>query len=61
MRLSAISLTKTLALLRVSASDQSRASPVDASAVMTYMFFPADAVVANLRRKEAILKLEIQE
>ena len=51
-----IFLTKTLALLRVSASEESRASPVDASAAITYMFFPADAAVVNLRRKEAILR-----
>jgi hypothetical protein len=25
---------------------------------MTYMFFPAEAAVVNLRRKEAILELE---
>jgi hypothetical protein len=53
-------LTKTLALLRVSASEESSASPVDASAAITYIFFPADAAVVNLRRKEAILKLEFR-
>jgi len=53
-----ILLTNTLALLRVSASDESRARPVEARAAITYMFFPADAAVVNLRRKEAILEVE---
>lgn len=54
-------LTKTLALLRVSVSEESRASPTEVSVAITYIFFPADAAVVNLRRKEAIVKLKFRQ